>query len=219
MRRVLLSACLCFLLIVPVISFAQDPSIEIDIKPGSCPNPFNAKSNGTIPVAIVGTDALDVTQVDPATVLLAGVSPIKWDIQGDDPWEGDPTAPPDNDEPEECEDCFDDEGAEFNCDLWDAGTAETPIDPPVPGTDGILDSYCADEKADLILHFDSQELAEAIDAIGEPDRDDCVQLVLIGARLDGTPIIGMDSVVIRTKTKNAPSSTALTTCWGNLKTE
>jgi hypothetical protein len=42
--------------------------VDVDIKPGSCPNSFNRHSNGVLPVAIVGTEDFDVTQIDPATV-------------------------------------------------------------------------------------------------------------------------------------------------------
>ena len=52
--------------------------IEIDIKPMSCPNPLNVKDKGVLSVAILGTDELDVTQTDPATVKLEGVSPLRW---------------------------------------------------------------------------------------------------------------------------------------------
>ena len=36
----------------------------LDIKPGSCPNPVNLGSNGVIPVAILGSDTLDVNDID-----------------------------------------------------------------------------------------------------------------------------------------------------------
>ena len=35
----------------------------LDIKPGSCPNPVNLGSNGVIPIAILGSDTLDVTDI------------------------------------------------------------------------------------------------------------------------------------------------------------
>jgi hypothetical protein len=50
----------------------------MDIKPGSCPNPLNTKSNGVLPIAILSTDWFDVYNVDPATVTLVGVSPLRW---------------------------------------------------------------------------------------------------------------------------------------------
>jgi probable HAF family extracellular repeat protein len=51
--------------------------VAVDIKPGSCPNPINVKSKGVLPVAILGTDDFDVTQIDLASVRLAGVAPIR----------------------------------------------------------------------------------------------------------------------------------------------
>jgi hypothetical protein len=47
------------------INVMQRPEIaSLDIKPGSCPNPVNPKSKGVVPMAVVGTDAFDVTQID-----------------------------------------------------------------------------------------------------------------------------------------------------------
>ena len=56
------------------------PTVPVDIKPRSCPNPLNVKSKGVLPVAIVGTDAFDVAMIDPATVQLEGVAPIRWNL-------------------------------------------------------------------------------------------------------------------------------------------
>ena len=55
--------------------------ISLDIKPQSCPNPLNAKSKGVLPVAILGSDELDVSNIDPQSVSLAGVSPVRWSIE------------------------------------------------------------------------------------------------------------------------------------------
>jgi len=63
--------------------------VPMDIKPTSCPNPFNikivdepenAKSNkgGILPVALLGTEFLDVHDIDPASILLEGVAPIRY---------------------------------------------------------------------------------------------------------------------------------------------
>jgi hypothetical protein len=59
------------------------PHIEVavDIKPTSCPNPLNVKNNGVLPVAIVGTEDFDVTTVDPASVRLIGVAPIRCSLE------------------------------------------------------------------------------------------------------------------------------------------
>jgi hypothetical protein len=57
------------------------PSVAVDIKPRSCPNPLNVKSRGKLPVAILGTDAFDVEQIDPASVRLEGVAPLRWALE------------------------------------------------------------------------------------------------------------------------------------------
>ena len=54
--------------------------VPVDIKPTSCPNPLNVKSKGVLPVAILGTDSFNATQVDPSTITLQGVAPIRWAI-------------------------------------------------------------------------------------------------------------------------------------------
>lgn len=54
-----------------------------DIKPGSCPNPLNLKGKGVFPVAVLGTEDFDVTEIDPASIQLTlegiegGVSPLR----------------------------------------------------------------------------------------------------------------------------------------------
>jgi hypothetical protein len=52
----------------------------LDIKPTSCPNPLNVKSQGVLPVAILGAGDFDASMVDAASVLLEGVSPLRWNI-------------------------------------------------------------------------------------------------------------------------------------------
>ena len=58
----------------------------IDIKPGSCPNPINTNSKGVLPVAVLGTEDFDVTDIDPTTIQLFregfdGVSPLRGDYE------------------------------------------------------------------------------------------------------------------------------------------
>ncbi len=61
--------------------------VAVDIKPGSCPNPFNTESKGILPVALLGTEGFDPTDIDLTTVLLTrnvcgdGVAPIRWSVE------------------------------------------------------------------------------------------------------------------------------------------
>ena len=59
--------------------------VAIDIRPGSYPNPINLKSNGSVPVALLGSAEFDVTSVAPASVTLgrvhhheSGASPLRY---------------------------------------------------------------------------------------------------------------------------------------------
>ena len=57
-------------LISPQLTYANAEVrlIDIDIKPGSDPNSINTKSMGLVPVAILGSDDFDATDVDVGTV-------------------------------------------------------------------------------------------------------------------------------------------------------
>ncbi|MCK4790069.1 MAG: thrombospondin type 3 repeat-containing protein, partial [Desulfobacteraceae bacterium] len=63
--------------------------VNIDIRPGSCPNPFrlpntDKKNEGKLPVAVLGTEDFDITTVDPMTIRLTregvdgDVEPVRW---------------------------------------------------------------------------------------------------------------------------------------------
>jgi len=51
--------------------------VPVDVKPGSCPNPINAKGRGLTSVSILGTEMLDVDTIDPVSVRLDGIAPIR----------------------------------------------------------------------------------------------------------------------------------------------
>jgi len=51
--------------------------VELDLKPGGCPNPLNLKSLGLFPAAILGSAEIDVYEIDELTIELEGVAPIR----------------------------------------------------------------------------------------------------------------------------------------------
>ncbi len=60
-------------------------STELDVRPGSCPNPLNVRGRGVVQMALVGAEAFDVTDVDTDSIILdradgvgAEVQPLPW---------------------------------------------------------------------------------------------------------------------------------------------
>lgn len=49
--------------------------LDIDIKPGSDVNPLNLNGNGVVPVAVLGTEVMDMTRIDVSTVEIGGSTP------------------------------------------------------------------------------------------------------------------------------------------------
>jgi len=58
-----------------------DVEVPVDIKPQSCPNPLNVNSQGVLPVAIVGTDSILVQDIDPDSITLQGVQPLRSELE------------------------------------------------------------------------------------------------------------------------------------------
>ncbi len=61
--------------------YKSEIPVYIDVKPGSCPNPVNTKKQGVLPVAVLGTADFDVETIDPETITIEGVSPIRYDYE------------------------------------------------------------------------------------------------------------------------------------------
>lgn len=59
----------------------------MDVKPGACPNSFNPRSRGVLPVAIIGTEDFDVTAVNVSSVLLSRADGVGGEVS---PNEGPP---------------------------------------------------------------------------------------------------------------------------------
>ncbi|UCD62832.1 MAG: VCBS repeat-containing protein [Candidatus Zixiibacteriota bacterium] len=168
--------------------------VYLDIKPGSCPNPFsiNIPEEGKplLPVAVLGTPDFDVSTIDPSTVRLEHVEPLSSSIK-------DVSTPPDP--------------VTGDC----AGTGN--------GHDGnqdpIINAYqcrysCTSEGTDgypdLTLRFLK---ADIVNAIADQADQGQVFLKLTGALYDGTPIEGTDRIDLRgipgSSAKNSASETTL----------
>lgn len=61
-----------------VVVWSPTSHVSIDIRPGSERNVINLASKGVVPVVVLGGAAFDVTDIDPPTALLEGVSPVRW---------------------------------------------------------------------------------------------------------------------------------------------
>jgi len=55
-----------------LVGLTLDFEVPFDVKPGGEVSPVNLKAQGTLPVALLSTATFDATQVDPATVRVAG---------------------------------------------------------------------------------------------------------------------------------------------------
>jgi hypothetical protein len=55
--------------------------VAFDLRPGSCPNPINTASRGVLPAAILGAADLNVAAIDPSSIRLAGVAPIRSGVE------------------------------------------------------------------------------------------------------------------------------------------
>jgi hypothetical protein len=56
-------------------------AVPVDVKPGHCPNLYNMESSGNVAVAILGWSDLDPSRIDPTSVRLEGVAPVKWSLK------------------------------------------------------------------------------------------------------------------------------------------
>jgi hypothetical protein len=62
-------------------SFSTGSTVPFDIKPGVCPNPLYPSLRGKLPAAILGFAGFDVNRIDPASVRLEGIAPLKYEYQ------------------------------------------------------------------------------------------------------------------------------------------
>ena len=59
------------------VDFDQPRAVPFDIDPRDCPNWLNTNGGGILQAAILGTSDFNVNTIDPGTVRLAGVAPLR----------------------------------------------------------------------------------------------------------------------------------------------
>jgi hypothetical protein len=158
---------------------------NLDIKPGSCPNPLNvwpfdrasnhSKPNkgGVLPVAVLGTEAFDVADIDVSTLLLEGVVPLRSNLE-------DVAAPVLNDGSEKNRG----RGAGSFQDLDTSAENDGSCECTTAGPDGYTD---------LTLKFQKSEI---VAALGAAAPGNVIPLTLTGELNDGTPFEAVDCVAI-----------------------
>jgi hypothetical protein len=136
------------------VTYLLVTEVAIDIKPGACPNPINLASRGVLPVAVLGSEHLDVSMIDVATIRLADVPPIRSNYE-------------------------------------DVGT------PVMDGNECECNTEGPDGYTDLTLKFETQAVVEQVaNTLGDLTAGEELVLTLTGLLADGTPIEGIDCIVI-----------------------
>jgi hypothetical protein len=147
------------------------PGAALDIKPGSCPNPFNVnkfeyiigtsgrggdnpRKGGVLPVAVLGGEGFDVHDINQRTLRLEGVPPLPH------------------------------------------GTGyEDVSSPAVPRETCACNEAGPDGYTDLVLKFSVREIADAMaSAGGIPAAGEDRMLTVTGALMDGTAFMASDCV-------------------------
>jgi hypothetical protein len=154
--------------------------VDLDIKPGSCPNSFNRSSNGVLPVGLLGAAGFDITQVDPSSVVIAradGVGGFATPNEG-------PPGP---------HSVLEDVGTPFDGASWDCHELEG---------DGILDLSMKFKTQDVVTALGLDALPDgalvelAVSGLltdGTPfTASDCVRLVPTGAPPGGRCGLGWE---------------------------
>jgi hypothetical protein len=63
-------------------------SVHLDIRPRGCPNPFNPRSMGYLPAALLGTEIFDVADIDLATLEIARADGVGGSVAPHEGWPG-----------------------------------------------------------------------------------------------------------------------------------
>jgi hypothetical protein len=61
-------------------NYSAGITVSVDVRPGSCDNPFNPRSRGVLPVLLLGNDVFDVSAVDIESVRLSGGAVLRGNV-------------------------------------------------------------------------------------------------------------------------------------------
>ena len=168
--------------------------VEMDIAPFICPNVFSSalwnptpdvigkpRKGAWLAVAILGSDWMDINAIDRSSLLLEGVSEMPS-----------PTAVG--------RDLGRADGANYcGCVRGFPGAASSERTPVLTGDEEMMRLLRQDQpmdgRDDMVLFFDSQELAQAI-SLGPPDVGSEIELTLTGVFDDGMPFEATGCVMI-----------------------
>ncbi len=143
------------------------PFPRLDVKPGSCPNVVNRRSQGVLRVAIVGTDAFDVRSIEPDSLHLSRADRLAGTVQPVRHGRG---------------------KGKRRAKINDVAT-------PFDGEECDCHNVRGDGIDDLVVLFSTRELVEAL-ALGSIGRGDLVGLIVSGVTTDGVPFAASDCITI-----------------------
>ena len=170
--------------ILNAVEIEREVIVSLDIKPTSCPNPLNTNSKGVLPVAILGKETFDVTSIDPSTVMLEGVAPIRYNYED--------VATPFDIDPELC-DCH-----ELGPDGWMDMTLKFKTQDIVEILEGMNNDVFVPRTE--LLNGDSDRGDFAL-SVGPREY---VRLHITGMLNDGREFRGVDCVRVMWHTKGGP---------------
>lgn len=175
-----------------ILDRCEKIQVTIDIKPGSCPNPFNLKSRGVLPLALVGDTFFDVTQVDIDSIILFRADGVGGQVQ--------PIARG-NGPSYHIEDVVSADRLDCGCD----STVEKIRHTGHIGrssqseTDDFHTSmslaFTTDGVFDIVIHFEMTEIVKSLE-LESKHREEVITLTLNGMMTDGTIFEGADCIMI-----------------------
>ena len=170
--------------------------VIVDVRPNKCPNWVNARSHGSLKVVIVGSEEVDLTHLDPASIKLSGMrGPQTGSVLPEVWWRGSSVRLRDvtstNEAPCECADV--DAGDENGAKRRSYPDRHGHQSPKSGAAKRVRDGYL-----DAELRFSIPAIVREL-KLDQLHGGDTIPVKLFALLDDGTPIVGSDCVVIQSK--------------------